>query len=94
MPGIIALLGYFLTIHLIVRFKPEYGPRRVRVGSKVRLNLFKSIWKIVVIFLLVIGGIYLGWFTPTEGAAVGTAGTASLAFFYENFWFKRIARSD
>ena len=88
LPGIIALLGYLLTIHFIVRFKPEYGPRRVRVGFKDRLNLFKSIWKIALIFFMVVGGIYLGWFTPTEGAAVGVAGTATIAFFTRSFGFK------
>ncbi len=88
LPGVIALLGYLLTIHFIVRFKPEYGPRRVRVGFKDRLNLFKSIWKIALIFFMVVGGIYLGWFTPTEGAAVGVAGTATIAFFTRSFGFK------
>ncbi len=87
-PGLIALFGYLLTIHFIVRFKPEYGPRRMRVGLKDRLNFFKSIWKILLIFLLVIGGIYLGWFTPTEGAAVGVAGTASIAFLTQTFGVK------
>ena len=43
---------------------------------------------ILVIFLLVIGGIYLGWFTPTEGAAVGVAGTAIIAFFTKSFGVK------
>ncbi len=87
-PGLIALLGYLLTIHFIVRFKPEDGPRGARVGLKDRLIFFKSIWKILVIFLLVIGGIYLGWFTPTEGAAVGVAGTAIIAFFTKSFGVK------
>ena len=34
----------------------------------------------MVVFILVIGGIYAGWFTPTEGAAVGAAGTGAIAF--------------
>ncbi|MDG2474778.1 MAG: TRAP transporter large permease [Paracoccaceae bacterium] len=88
LPGFIALLGYFATIHFVVRFRPDFGPRRAYVNFKIRLNLFKSIWKIVLIFLLVIGGIYFGWFTPTEGAAVGVAGTALLAFFTETFGLK------
>jgi TRAP-type C4-dicarboxylate transport system permease large subunit len=37
------------------------------------------VWPVVVIFALVVGGIYAGWFTPTEGAAVGAAGTGLLA---------------
>ena len=91
-PGFIALLGYFLTIYLIVRFKPGSGPQQKRVDLKARFDLFKSIWKIIVIFLLVIGGIYLGWFTPTEGAAVGVAGTAALSFFTKGFGFKEFKK--
>ena len=40
-----------------------------------------SIWPVIGIFLLVIGGIYMGWFTPTEGAAVGAGTTGLYAFF-------------
>ena len=87
-PGLIALAGYILTIHLMVRFNPNSGPRRAYVNYSQRLHLFKSIWKIILIFFLVIGGIYLGWFTPTEGAAVGVAGTGLLAIVNENFGFK------
>ena len=87
-PGLIALAGYILTIHLMVRFNPNSGPRRAYVNYSQRLHLFKSIWKIILIFFLVIGGIYLGWFTPTEGAAVGVAGTGLLAILHPNFGFK------
>lgn len=89
-PGILALLGYFLAIHFMVRNKPELGPRRPYVKFKDRFILFKSIWKILIIFLIVIGGIYFGWFTPTEGAAVGVAGTASIAFFTNGFGIKAL----
>ena len=38
------------------------------------------VWPVLMVFGLVVGGIYLGWFTPTEGAAVGAAGTGLIAF--------------
>ena len=84
-PGGLAVAGYIITIHLIVRFKPHSGPRQDYVSIKKRIHLFKSIWKIILIFFVVVGGIYMGWFTPTEGAAVGAAGTALLAFFSKQF---------
>ena len=87
-PGGLAVVGYIITIHLIVRFSPESGPKQDYIGLKIRFRLFKSIWKIIFIFALVFGGIYMGWFTPTEGAAVGAAGTALLAFFSDQFIFK------
>ena len=43
-------------------------------------------WPVAVIFLLVIGGIYRGIFTPTEGAAVGAAATGVIALFRKMSW--------
>jgi C4-dicarboxylate transporter DctM subunit len=50
-----------------------------------RFRLLVSIWPVLVIFFLVIGGIYLGWFTPTEAAAIGAAGTATIALVRRSF---------
>ena len=46
-------------------------------GYMITINLY--VWPVLLVFLLVVGGIYLGWFTPTEGAAVGSAGTGVIA---------------
>ncbi len=84
-PGILAAVGYIVAIAVFVRIYPDSGPKSFYVNWKKRLLLFKDIWQVVFIFLLVIGGIYLGWFTPTEGAAVGAAGTGLMAIFSKNF---------
>ena len=86
-PGILAALGYIITIAIYVRFVKDSGPTRSRINWKERLILFKNIWQIILIFITMIGGIYLGWFTPTEGGAIG-AGTGLLAFLNKNFKFK------
>ena len=87
-PGIIAALGYILAIALYVRFVKDSGPTKDRVGWKERLYLFKNIWQIMLIFLVMIGGIYLGWFTPTEGGAIGAGGAGLIAISNKNFNFK------
>ena len=84
-PGLLAAIGYILAIALFVRIFPDSGPQKALVDWKTRFILFKDIWQVVLIFLLVIGGIYLGWFTPTEGAAVGAAGTGLMAILSKNF---------
>ena len=86
-PGVLAAMGYIIAIAVIVRVFPESGPQKGFVNWKERLILFKRIWKVFLIFFLVIGGIYLGWFTPTEGAAVGAAGTGLIAFFSKDFGY-------
>ena len=87
-PGILAALGYILAIALYVRFVKDSGPTKDRVGWKERLTLFKNIWQIILIFLVMIGGIYLGWFTPTEGGAIGAGGAGLIAISNKNFKFK------
>ena len=87
-PGILAALGYILAIALYVRFVKDSGPTKDRVGWKERFSLFKKIWQIILIFLVMIGGIYLGWFTPTEGGAIGAGGAGLIAISNKNFKFK------
>ena len=81
-PGFLAALGYILAIAVYVRFRPEDGPARPRVPILERLGSLPEVLPVLAIFLVVIGGIYLGWFTPTEGAAVGAFGTGLLAVFH------------
>ena len=87
-PGILAALGYILAIALYVRFVKDSSSTKERVNWKDRLVLFKNIWQIILIFLVMIGGIYLGWFTPTEGGAIGAGGTGLLASLNKNFKIK------
>jgi tripartite ATP-independent transporter DctM subunit len=79
-PGIIAALGYIAAIALFVRIDPQAGPAGERASGRERLLSLVETWPVILIFLLVIGGIYAGWFTPTEGAAVGAFSTGALAF--------------
>ena len=86
-PGILAALGYILAIALYVRFVKDSGPTKDRVGWRERFSLFKNIWQIILIFIVMIGGIYLGWFTPTEGGAIGAGGAGLIAILNKNFKF-------
>jgi tripartite ATP-independent transporter DctM subunit len=79
-PGILAAIGYMIAISIYVRLKPQSAGQRERASGAERVRALAEVWPVLAIFLLVVGGIYLGWFTPTEGAAVGAAGTALIAF--------------
>lgn len=79
-PGIIAALGYMVTIAIYVRIYPEQAGVKERVDLGARIKALGAVWPVLVVFGLVVGGIYNGWFTPTEGAAVGAMGTALIAF--------------
>ncbi len=78
-PGILAALGYIATIAIVVRINPEAGPAGPRASRAERWTALWDIWPVLVIFVLVMGGIYVGFFTPTEGAGVGVVGTFLIA---------------
>ena len=78
-PGILAALGYMATIAIVVRINPEAGPAGPRATRQEKWQALLDIWPVLVIFLLVMGGIYVGIFTPTEGAGVGVTGTFLIA---------------
>jgi tripartite ATP-independent transporter DctM subunit len=78
-PGILAAIGYVLTISIYVRLHPEAAGTREPVPMSERLAALGKTWPVMAIFLLVVGGIYAGWFTPTEAAAIGAASTGLVA---------------
>ena len=74
-PGIIAMCGYMIAVAIFVRVVPGQAPEVEADRSGVTLQSALGVAPIAIIFLLVFGGIYGGFFTPTEGAAVGAAAT-------------------
>jgi len=89
-PGIMEALFYLFTIWYLTFFKPHHGPKGPKTTFKTKLKALKKTWEVVVLFIVVIGGIYTGVFTPTEAAGVGAFGTFFFALVkgrldWENF---------
>ena len=80
-PGILAAIGYLTAIAVYVRLKPSAGPQGERASLSARLAALRDVWPVVTLFLVVIGGIYGGVFTPTEAAAIGAAGALVFAIW-------------
>lgn len=74
-PGLIAMIGYMVVIAVYVRLVPGQAPDTDDDIPGVTRASTLSVMPILGIFLIVFGGIYGGFFTPTEGAAVGAAAT-------------------
>jgi len=75
LPGILAMLGYLVVIWLYCKMRPHLATPSEPVPWPARIHALLRIWPIVLIFVIVFGGIYGGWFSPTEGAAVGAVAT-------------------
>jgi len=74
-PGLIAMIGYMIAVAIYVRVVPGHAPEVEDAPPPLTLHAVFGVAPIVGIFGLVFGGIYGGFFTPTEGAAVGATAT-------------------
>lgn len=79
LPGLLAVTCLCLAVWLITWRDPAAGPPAARFSAAQRWAALRGIWGVVVLFILVIGGIYGGVFTATEGAGVGAAGAFVIA---------------
>ncbi|OYD55164.1 C4-dicarboxylate ABC transporter permease [Thauera propionica] len=80
-PGILAAVGYMLVIAIVCRVDAAAGgPGSPKHSWAERLRTVIDTWPVLLIFLVVIGGIYGGLFTPTEAAAVGALATGIAAW--------------
>jgi tripartite ATP-independent transporter DctM subunit len=78
-PGILIAVIFCLAIYLHCRWRPHLGPAAPPAPWPARWKSLAGISETVVLFLVVIGGMFGGLFTPTEAAAVGAAGSLLIA---------------
>ncbi len=92
-PGITQLLFYFATIFVLTRLRPEWTPSIERAPWKERLKSLRKIIDFLVLIFVVIMGIMIGWFTPTEAASVGAFGALVLKAIRSQLTFKSVAEA-
>ena len=75
-PGIIQVLSFFLVIYVVAKLDPSLAPLRetARISWAEKVRSLGDLWIILALFVLVIGGIYFGLFTPIEAGAISSAG--------------------
>jgi C4-dicarboxylate transporter DctM subunit len=79
LPGAIAMLGYMLIVKIVVSLKPAAGPAGPRAAWRERFRSLLAVFPVLLVFLVVIVGIYGGWANPTEAAAIGAAACGAIA---------------
>lgn len=92
-PGLLSLAGFVVTVLAWVHFRPgDAPPANERYSREDRIRALGKLWPVALLLVVIVGGIYLGIFTPTEAAAVSLSlavvigvvrGTLSLADFWE-----------
>ena len=78
-PGILQVVLYCFVFFLVATIKPSAAPRTEKHTWRERLDTTKDVWSIVVLMVLMLGGIYGGFFTATEAGAIGAIGSIIIA---------------
>lgn len=77
-PGIVLTILYLLVAMIMVRARPAMAPRLAMASGRESARSLLRVWHVLLLFGVTLGGIYLGWFSPTEAAAVGAFGALAL----------------
>jgi tripartite ATP-independent transporter DctM subunit len=77
-PGLVLTAIYIIVALVIAHMRPEYAPTVANVTWKERLDALRQPWQFLLLFIVTIGGIYAGVFSPTEAAAIGAFGAILL----------------
>lgn len=91
-PGLLTALIYIVGIRFFVLFRPSWAPPTNETYSwREKFQALSRIWTVLLLVLLVMGGIYMGFFAPSAAGAVGAAGAALIAAFsrrlsLKDFW--------
>ena len=93
LPGIIAMLGYMAVVQIVVTLDPKAGPAGPRVPWSQRLRCLVEVLPVLLVFVVVIVGIYGGWANPTEAASIGAASCGILALLSGNMGMEEIRKT-
>jgi tripartite ATP-independent transporter DctM subunit len=74
LPGLLLTCLFLAAVRIVVAMRPDAGPPGPRTTFKEKVLSLKGTWHTMLLFVMIIGGIYAGIFTPTEAAAVGAFG--------------------
>ncbi|MEK4030503.1 TRAP transporter large permease [Pseudobacillus sp. FSL P4-0506] len=88
-PGLLLTILLIMTVVFICRRNPEYGPAGERSTMKERMASLRDVIPIALLFVFVIGGLYKGWFTPTESGAFGAFGAIVLSIVMKKITWRK-----
>jgi len=94
LPGILLMLLYIATIYILASRNPSLAPAGPRASWQERREALKGgVGEALAIFLLSVGGLFAGWFTPTEAGAVGAGGVLAVSLLEKRLSFDQLKKS-
>lgn len=92
-PGILLAFLMMSTVYIKAVRNPKLAPRGEKTSMSEKLKSLVGVLPMLFLFILVMGGIYMGVFTPTEAGGVGAAGSIIISIMYKKFSIKRLIKS-
>ncbi|KUO61387.1 MAG: C4-dicarboxylate ABC transporter permease [Gracilibacter sp. BRH_c7a] len=93
-PGILLMFLYMLTIYLLTLRNPSLGPTGPKSSCRERISSLKGgLGEALIVFALSIGGLFAGWFTPTEAGAVGAGGVLFVSLLEKRLSWGKLKKS-
>jgi len=93
LPGVLSILYYLIVIYILTLKDPNLGPAGPRSSLRERIISLKDTWLVLVLFLLIMGGLYLGVFTPTEAGAVGASAVLGISLLNKGLTKENLIQS-
>lgn len=81
LPGLLLVVLFLCAVAVTCWLRPDLGPRGATMPASERFRAYLRVWPVILLFAAVLGGIYLGAFTPTEAAGLGAFGAAAFALW-------------
>ncbi|MBN1106194.1 MAG: TRAP transporter large permease [Deltaproteobacteria bacterium] len=92
-PGILLSLLFLLAIYIWVKMRPEIAPKGPQMTLREKLASLKGVIETLLLFALVMGGLFVGFFTPTEAGAIGAGGAIILGFITRRLNWKKLMQA-
>jgi len=93
LPGLLLSLLFIIAVVLWTIIKPDLAPKSAKSGFKEKIASLSGLIETLLLFCLVMGGLFVGFFTPTEAGAIGASGTLLLAVVRRNITWKNFVAS-
>lgn len=81
LPGVVTILLYIVLMVVVAKALPTWTPAGPKFDWGPRFQALWKIWGVLVLFALIMGGLVLGWFSPTEAGGIGAGGAFLFALF-------------